>query len=208
MNTTSATTESAPSRAQAQRDRILCAARQCFIESGFHAASMATIAETAGMSAGLIYRYFDSKNAIILAIIEQQLREKRADIASLKPAADLTQKIGELFESWKSGDQRVMNPALSLEMTALATRDAQIAEALRNADRVSREDFSAWMRQSALQVGLELSESELAARAFALRCVIEGLTIRAVREPDATSTVVADALALLLPHLLPHHSTD
>ena len=30
---------------------------------------MAAIAEVAGMSPGLIYRYFDSKNAIILAII-------------------------------------------------------------------------------------------------------------------------------------------
>ncbi len=53
-------------RAEAQRDRILCAALKCFIEHGFHAASMANIAETAQMSAGLMYRYFDNKNAIVL----------------------------------------------------------------------------------------------------------------------------------------------
>jgi len=58
-------------RASAQRDRILAAAKQCFIEHGFHAASMASIAEAADISAGLIYRYFDNKNAIILAIIER-----------------------------------------------------------------------------------------------------------------------------------------
>ena len=71
-------------RAQAQRDRILNAAQQCFIRHGFHAAGMAGIAQAAQMSPGLIYRYFDNKNAIILAIIERQLAEKRANIDSLQ----------------------------------------------------------------------------------------------------------------------------
>ena len=61
----------AAARADLQRARILDAAQRCFVESGFHAATMAKIAETAGMSAGLIYRYFESKNAIVLAIIER-----------------------------------------------------------------------------------------------------------------------------------------
>lgn len=70
-------------RTRQQRERILNAARSCFVKHGFHTASMAKIAETAGMSPGLIYRYFDSKNDIILAIIEQQLEDARADIAAL-----------------------------------------------------------------------------------------------------------------------------
>ena len=60
-------------RSRQQRDRILQAAQQCFIKDGFHAASMANIADTAGMSAGLIYRYFASKSDIILAIIGEEL---------------------------------------------------------------------------------------------------------------------------------------
>ena len=35
------------------------------------------------MSAGLMYRYFDNKNAIVLAIVERQLEEKRAGIRQL-----------------------------------------------------------------------------------------------------------------------------
>ena len=42
----------AEARIGAQRERILTAAQECFIGHGFHAASMASIAETAGMSAG------------------------------------------------------------------------------------------------------------------------------------------------------------
>src|SRR5690606_14944113 len=77
------------SRAEAQRSRILNAAQQCFIEHGFHAAGMALISAAAGMSPGLIYRYFENKNAIILAIIERQLDEARADIAALQSGTDL-----------------------------------------------------------------------------------------------------------------------
>src|SRR5262249_19557223 len=60
-------------RAPQQRQRILDAAEKCFIESGFHAATMARIAATAGISPGLIYRYFESKSAIVRAIIERHL---------------------------------------------------------------------------------------------------------------------------------------
>ena len=50
-------------RADAQRSRILAAAEKCFVQQGFHAASMASIATTAGMSPGLIYRYFPGKHS-------------------------------------------------------------------------------------------------------------------------------------------------
>ncbi|MGD8359415.1 MAG: helix-turn-helix domain-containing protein, partial [Lysobacterales bacterium] len=77
------TRERTATRKQAQRERILSAAQACFVESGFHAASMANIAETAEMSPGLIYRYFESKNAIILAIIDKQLTVLRRRIREL-----------------------------------------------------------------------------------------------------------------------------
>ena len=82
------TTKDTP-RAEAQRERILCAAQRCFIEYGFHAASMASIAETAQMSAGLMYRYFENKSAIVLAIIERQLQEGRTQIAQLHSSSEL-----------------------------------------------------------------------------------------------------------------------
>ena len=39
------------------RQRILDAAQKCFAHQGFHGATMSTIAETAGISAGLAYRF-------------------------------------------------------------------------------------------------------------------------------------------------------
>ena len=192
----------APARAQAQRDRILKAAQQCFVEYGFHSASMANIADTAGMSAGLIYRYFDGKDAIILAIIERQLEEKRSNIASLKSEPELAQRIKELFRLWQCGDSSVMNTALFLEMSAQAKRNPQIASALARSDSISRMDFRDWLRRRAEEDGVVPDEQHIHERALALGCFIEGLAIRAVREPDLDSDLIAAALQRFLPLLL------
>jgi AcrR family transcriptional regulator len=189
-------------RTQAQRERILAAAHTCFVRYGFHAASMATIAETAAMSPGLIYRYFENKNAIILAIIERQLADARSDIATLGSDTDFVSLFRELFAKWQNDDPELMSPALMLEMTAEASRDPQIGKALAESDKVTGADFNAWLTQTARHEGQEPAREDVQARAFALRCLIGGLAIRAIREPDVDSAVLERSLKLLLPHLL------
>src|SRR5690349_14404310 len=49
---------------EARRTSILEAAHTVFARRGIKSATMAEIAETAGVSAGAIYRYFDSKEAL------------------------------------------------------------------------------------------------------------------------------------------------
>jgi AcrR family transcriptional regulator len=192
----------AADRTQRQRDRILAAAQQCFITHGFHAASMANIAEAASMSAGLIYRYFDSKAAIILAIIARQLEDSRASIATLSSDPDLGRRILELFEGWRARDPGVPNVALFLEMSAQATRDPRIAQAIEDADRISGDDFTAWLRQRAQAAGARVDEAELRARAMSLKAFIEGLALRAVRAPHADPRIVAAALGRFLPTVM------
>lgn len=194
-------------RAQTQCNRILDAAERCFIRHGFHAASMASIAETAGMSAGLIYRYFENKRAIILAIIERQLQEKRANIASLQTSSDLAGRIDQLFAGWRESDPRAMNPVLFLEMSAEASRDPEIARALGNADRLSRSDFSAWLKQLAAKSGRKVTDREIERRSFALQCFIEGMLIRVVREPDLDPAVLARSVEMFLPQVVSFPAT-
>lgn len=187
--------------ARHQRDRILEAAQRCFIEHGFHAASMASIASTADMSAGLIYRYFDSKSAIVQAIIARQLEDNRANIASLRADSDLGRQIIDLFARWRARDPSVTNAALLLEMTAQATRDPQVAAALLQADEIIAADFIEWLRERARQAGKSPDDLALRARALALKAFIEGLAVRALREPDFDAPVAQAAVDLLLPAL-------
>lgn len=189
-------------RAKAQRARILNAAEQCFAERGFHAASMAAIAETARVSAGLIYRYFKSKSAIVLAITERQLAARRADIARLQAGDDLASRIAELFDAWRRRDSKAINAALFLEISAEGSRDAPIGQALAAADRISRAEFSEWLRREARASGHEPDAGDIRARAFALQCFIEGLAIRAAREPDADPATLTASMDLFLPRML------
>ena len=195
-------TSKTEARTQAQRERILAAAHSCFIKQGFHAASMATIAETAGMSPGLIYRYFENKNAIILSIIERQLADARTDIATLRSDTDFISLFTELFAKWQTDDPDLMSPALMLEMTAEASRDPQIGKALADSDKITGGDFNTWLAQAASLDGKKPAAKDVEARAFALRCLIGGLAIRAIREPDIDKSVLRESLRLMLPHLL------
>ncbi|MQY26019.1 TetR/AcrR family transcriptional regulator [Nocardia aurantia] len=63
-----------PERREAKRAEIMAAARRCFSRDGFHQTSMPDIATEAGVSAGAPYRYFASKEEIILAIAGDAFR--------------------------------------------------------------------------------------------------------------------------------------
>ena len=189
-------------RAEQQRTRILDAAQACFVREGFHAASMATIAEAAGMSAGLIYRYFDSKSAIILAIIERQLQDKLANIARLAEDPDIARRFVDFFVRLRRGDPDMVNPALLLEIGAQATRDPQIGAAVANSDRAAAAALGEWLRQITRSRGLDLDDAGIRARGLALQCLFDGLAMRAVKDPGLDPALLAAALDAVLPQML------
>jgi AcrR family transcriptional regulator len=190
------------SRADAQRDRILSAALQCFIEHGFHAATMASIAETAQMSAGLIYRYFENKNAIVLAIVQRQLDEKRALIRQLQSSEQFVDGLLHAFDELCSTAGGSMSAVLMLEMSAEATRSPPIAAALRESDRLTRAEFEDWLCRARSQGGAGLSAAQASSRSLAIRFVVDGLALRAAREPELDRAQVREALEELLRTLL------
>ena len=55
-----------------KREAILDAALELFVERGFFGTAVPEIADRAGVGAGTIYRYFDSKEALVNAIYRQQ----------------------------------------------------------------------------------------------------------------------------------------
>jgi TetR/AcrR family transcriptional regulator, repressor of fatR-cypB operon len=54
-----------------KREEIIKASLELIAEQGFHGAPMALIAERAGVAAGTIYRYFENKDALILALFRE-----------------------------------------------------------------------------------------------------------------------------------------
>lgn len=60
------------------RDRILNAALGLFARHGYAATSVRMIAGEAGISQGLLYNYFDGKDALLRAIFERSMRDVQA----------------------------------------------------------------------------------------------------------------------------------
>jgi len=77
-----------------KRDEIIRAAMELIAEHGFHGAPMALVAERAGVAAGTIYRYFESKDDLIRethAFLEGQL------LAALTEAYPAGQSVRQRF---------------------------------------------------------------------------------------------------------------
>ena len=60
---------------EAAREAILAAALSVFGEKGFDGATTAEVAKAAGVSKGLVFNYFPTKEALLQAMIEQALGE-------------------------------------------------------------------------------------------------------------------------------------
>ena len=62
----------------ARREQIIDAAMTRFAEGGFHSTGMAEVIAATGLSAGAVYRYFPSKEALIQAIVEERVLSNAA----------------------------------------------------------------------------------------------------------------------------------
>lgn len=156
------------------------------------------------MSPGLIYRYFENKNAVILAIIEDQLEAARNRIGELHASTDLAAGILEHCKNCGQPDRQSMSAALFLEMSAEATRDPQIRRALDRFDTTVRSEIAAWLAGSRVNGGHGLPRKLAHSRALMLVCLIEGLKVREAREPELDREMLREAVeetvaALLAP---------
>ena len=189
--------------AHRQRQRILDAAEKCFIESGFHAATMAHIATAAAISPGLIYRYFQNKSAIVRAIIERHLETDGCRLLDgHDPAQPLCEGLLQVFDCWRRGADPKLNAALMLELTAESTRDPALAQFVRGHDRAVSKSLTARLQREARAHGKQLTAAEAHGRAVILQCLVEGLASRAVRDPALRPATLRPVLQQVITALL------
>src|SRR5918995_4946995 len=74
---------------RARREQIVEAATRVFAEKGFRRATTREVARAAGISEGTIYNYFEDKDALLMAILEElNETERRAEDFEEGMAAD------------------------------------------------------------------------------------------------------------------------
>ena len=97
-------------RAVLTRARVLTAAAEVFARTGFLAASMNDIVDQAGVTKGAVYFHFPSKEALAVAIVEEQFHQWPTMVDSLAKHSPnamvsivaLTYEVGSRFRDWRS----------------------------------------------------------------------------------------------------------
>ncbi len=116
-----------------RRAEIVGAAGRRFNRNGFHSTSMADIIEESGLSAGAVYRYFESKEEIIGAVAETALRNADAIFAGLLAEGAVpspTRAVTTVLENLVA--QSADDPETGQDLTRIALQ--VWAESLRNPD--------------------------------------------------------------------------
>lgn len=72
-----------PQRMQDRFDSILAAAKEAFAEKGFEGTSIADIARSAGISDGLVYRYFQNKRDLLNHVLKVFYERTMVDLEEI-----------------------------------------------------------------------------------------------------------------------------
>lgn len=111
-----------------RRTQILDAAVVCFAKHGFHQASMHDISAEAGISVGLIYRYFENKEAVISAMAARHKKEIHEVVERARLAPTLLESLEILFTAHCCEKSPKVQSAFVVDLYAEAARNPQIAE--------------------------------------------------------------------------------
>ncbi|MFF4958894.1 TetR/AcrR family transcriptional regulator [Streptomyces sp. NPDC001222] len=185
----------------ARRTQILDAARRCFLRDGFHSTSMQDLFAESGLSAGAVYRHFASKDEMILAIAEENMREVLTlvhTVATTRPRGSVGAVIADVLD---------LVSARSAEHDIARLAVLAWSEALRNPTLAGQ--FSTLlnqMRSDLAEVVREHQESGALPRgvtaesiAGALVCLLPGYILQVAMLDPTLVDGVGDAVRALWP---------
>jgi TetR/AcrR family transcriptional regulator, repressor for uid operon len=169
-----------------RRTQILNAALVCFAKHGFHQASMHDISAEAGISVGLIYRYFENKEAVISAMAARHKEEIREVVERARQAPTLLEALEIIFTAHCSEDSPKLVSAFVVDLYAEAARNPQIAELVRDVLQTAMDGVTDVIARSpeAKRATHGLTPTEQSELIFA---VARGMLMRDVLQPQELS---------------------
>ncbi len=171
----------------ATRDKIILQAERCFADAGFFATQMKDIASAVGMSRNTLYRYYQDKTDLALAILERTLA---------RMAEALAQQVTHALSAPGSGHLRLSQLLFSLNDQVNSVDERFVAEfdAYFSGARVP-DDFRARL-QASISIHNLAPLTELLSQGQA-----DG-SIRADFAPDLVMVTLINAIRALLQRLI------
>ncbi len=167
-----------------RKAQILEAARDIFSERGFHKTRMSDIAVASGLSKGAIYWYFESKDAIILGLLEKVFEPELRDLRSLLEDDRSSQERLLIYAERGADDIQHMLKWMPLiyEFLVLAFRRESIKKFISSFYRRNME-----LLEILFQQGIESGEFQVSSArdaAIAMGAIIEGTLMLWIYDPD------------------------
>jgi len=208
-----------PAEASLERQgQILDAALRCFARKGFYQTTMHDISDEAGISVGLIYRYFANKDAVISAMGQEHQKEIQHIVAKARKAGSLAESL-EIFlttQCSQSPDSDIA-PVFVMDLFAEAGRNPGIASIVREVRDAFIGELTKLIAQSpeATQLPVGITPRRVAELALAVH---DGLLMQTVPDTQVateaerekkTRGILRSFLRLLFPEqLAPSKSTS
>ena len=169
-----------------RRRQILDAAIVCFAKNGFHQTSMHNISAEAGISVGLIYRYFKNKEVVISAIATEHKKEIAHLLERARQAPTLLESLEILFTSHCGADSPQVISAFVVDLFAEAGRNPQVARLVRDVVRTKSKGVTDLIARSpdSKHAAHGLDPHEIAEMIFAVN---DGTMMRSAVQPSGMS---------------------
>lgn len=185
-----------------RRQQILDAAAECFTENGFHQTGMQQICKKAGMSAGSVYHYFESKDAIIEGIALEFSSDTQSFLKILGKNKSFTDGFLKATKArLKETQKYIKYGRLVVEIYAESFRNEKVKNIMQALDDEAVSGLKALIEKAiaAKQINSEHDPEMLAHLLIAL---IEGLEDRILQHPNIKLAKLLEPVDVLCQQLL------
>ncbi len=157
---------------------------ETFADKGFHKTRMSDIAESSGLSKGSLYWYFDSKDAIILSLLDRVFEPELIEFKAL--LSDNRSSEERLYQYTERTGQDIIKMLkwmpLFYDFIALAFRQEIIKKTISKYYKLNV-DLLETLIQQGIDAGEFNTDSALDA-AIAISAIVEGTIILWFYDPD------------------------
>jgi TetR/AcrR family transcriptional repressor of nem operon len=187
------------------RAKILTAAQSLIESRGYSALGVAEICKTAGVPKGSFYYFFESKEALALAVIDEQWVTQRADWERIMSSdAQPLQRMRQLFEETEAGQRAGQQSCgtvsgclfgnLSLE---LSNQTEPIRERLQEIFDKQVEMVGEVIAEAQQQGDASVADTREAARSVVAQLEGQVLFAKLYNNPQRLETLWSNCLSLL-----------
>ncbi len=176
-----------PDVSEARKNQIIEAATRVFTERGFDEARMDDIVDQSGLSKGTLYWYFDSKEAIIIAILDRIFDWETAQLRNILASEESAAMKLEVFIDASIEDIEKMKPLMPIfyEFWSLSARHKTVKQAIKRYYEQYLE-----MIKPIIQEGIEQGEFravDVVQTALAIGAQFEGTVLMWFYFPDTVN---------------------